>query len=71
MFCTDGYRLNGQLITTFIELESVLDESVSQTVTIDVERGGAAKQLQLTPQDLHSITPDYFVEVGGGVFVCC
>ncbi|KAK3805581.1 MAG: trypsin-like cysteine/serine peptidase domain-containing protein [Benniella sp.] len=60
---------NGQPIANFIQLFTVIDDSVGQTMTLTVVRGSSSKLLTYTllVQDMHSITPDRFVEVGGGV----
>ncbi|KAF9382125.1 hypothetical protein CPC16_009509 [Podila verticillata] len=62
-------RCNEHPIANFIQLFSVLDDSVNQNVTLTVVRGSNSQLLTFTfvVQDLHSITPDRFVEVGGGV----
>ncbi|KAG0261686.1 hypothetical protein BG011_000782 [Mortierella polycephala] len=62
-------QCNGEPIVNFIQLFSVLDDSVGQNVTLTVVRGSNSQLLTFTfvVQDLHSITPDRFVEVGGGV----
>ena len=62
-------QCNDQPIANFIQLFSVLDDSVNQNVTLTVVRGSNSLLLTFTfvVQDLHSITPDRFVEVGGGV----
>ena len=59
-------RVNGELITEFVPLEAVLDSHVGQEIEIELERGG--KQLIHTVQvdDLHSITPDEYLEFGDG-----
>ncbi|NCF74022.1 MAG: PDZ domain-containing protein [Gammaproteobacteria bacterium] len=59
-------RVNGELITEFVPLEAVLDTHVGQEVEIEIERGG--RQLIHTIQviDLHSITPDEYLEFGDG-----
>ncbi|GJJ76780.1 pro-apoptotic serine protease NMA111 [Entomortierella parvispora] len=62
-------QCNNEPIANFIQLFSVLDDSVNQTVSLTVVRGSNSQLLtfNFTVQDLHSITPDRFVEVGGGV----
>ncbi len=59
--------LNGSLITDFISLESVLDDSVGKTITLGVERGGKALDIELVVSDLHGITPSEYLEVGGSL----
>ncbi|KAF9563157.1 serine protease [Mortierella alpina] len=62
-------QCNGQPIANFIQLFTVIDDAVGQPMTLTVVRGSNSKLLtfKFIVQDLHSITPDRFVEVGGGV----
>ncbi|KAK7321506.1 hypothetical protein VNO77_32228 [Canavalia gladiata] len=60
-------RVNGEVITQFLKLETLLDNSVKKNIELEIERGGTSKKLVLLVQDLHSITPDYFFEVSGAV----
>ncbi|KAI8597726.1 trypsin-like cysteine/serine peptidase domain-containing protein, partial [Dissophora ornata] len=62
-------RCNGEPIANFIQMFVVIDDSVEQNLTLTVVRGSNSQLLTFTfkVQDLHSITPDRFVEVGGGV----
>ncbi|GAB4832400.1 Protease Do-like 7 [Ancistrocladus abbreviatus] len=60
-------RVNGEVMTQFLKLESLLDDSVNQKVQLQIERGGTSMTVDLVVQDLHSITPDYFLEVSGAV----
>ncbi|CAJ2640797.1 protease Do-like 7 isoform X2 [Trifolium pratense] len=60
-------RVNGEVITQFLKLETILDDSVNSSIELQIERGGASKSLTLSVQDLHSITPNYFLEVSGAV----
>ena len=60
-------HVNGQLITTFLPLEEILDNSVGGKVDIVVERGGEKVQQTLPVGDLHAITPSEFFEFGDAV----
>ncbi|XP_015880222.2 protease Do-like 7 isoform X1 [Ziziphus jujuba] len=60
-------RMNGEVITQFLKMETLLDDSVNQKIELQIERGGASLTVNLMVQDLHSITPDYFLEVSGAV----
>ncbi|KAK6913564.1 PDZ-like domain [Dillenia turbinata] len=60
-------RANGEVITQFLKLETILDDSVHQKIEFQIERGGASLTVNLVVQDLHSITPDYFLEISGAV----
>lgn len=62
-------HMNGKLLTNFIGVESLLDSSIGNEITIDLERGGKPISCKLIVQDLDRITPDKFLEVGGGILV--
>ncbi len=64
--------VNGVPTAHFLPLEAALDAAAAGgpgagRVTLDLERGGAHRSLALAVQDLHAVTPDSFLEVGGGV----
>ena len=61
-------KVNGELLTQFIKLDSILDLSVGKKVKILIQRGGKDIEVELEVGDLHTITPDRFVTVGGGSF---
>ncbi|KAM0032402.1 putative PDZ domain, peptidase S1C, peptidase S1, PA clan, PDZ superfamily [Helianthus debilis subsp. tardiflorus] len=60
-------RMNGEVITQFLKMEILLDDSVGQNVELEFERGGKSLTVQLVVEDLHFITPNYFLEVSGAV----
>ncbi|XP_071737135.1 protease Do-like 7 [Rutidosis leptorrhynchoides] len=60
-------RMNGQVITQFLKMETTLDDSVGDNVELEFERRGTPFSVHLLVQDLHSITPNYFLEVSGAV----
>ena len=60
-------RVEGRLVTDFLPLESELDRRVGGTITLDLERGGDPQSVQVPVADLHAVTPDRYLEVGGGV----
>ncbi|GAY43780.1 hypothetical protein CUMW_077170 [Citrus unshiu] len=60
-------RVNGEVITQFLKLETLLDDGVDKNIELLIERGGISMTVNLVVQDLHSITPDYFLEVSGAV----
>ncbi|XP_058185353.1 protease Do-like 7 isoform X2 [Rhododendron vialii] len=60
-------RVNGKVITQFLEMETLLDDSVDHKIELQIERGGTPFTVDLSVQDLHSITPDSFLEVSGAV----
>ncbi|KAI3462600.1 hypothetical protein Pfo_019263 [Paulownia fortunei] len=60
-------RLNGEVTTQFLKMENLLDDSVNHKLELQIERGGKPLTVDLMVQDLHSVTPDYFLEVSGAV----
>ncbi|KAK8669564.1 hypothetical protein V6N13_106990 [Hibiscus sabdariffa] len=60
-------RVNGEVITQFLKLETLLDDSVEQNIELEIERGSTPLSIRLMVQDLHSITPAHFLEVSGAV----
>lgn len=60
-------RVNGEIVTQFLRLETLLDDNVGCTMIFEIERGGQTMESELRVQDLHSITPNFFLEVSGGV----
>lgn len=60
-------RVEGQFIPRFVPLEAVLDASVGQTVTLELERGGRPLTVRARVHDLHAITPSTYLEVGGAI----
>ncbi|KAF7136588.1 hypothetical protein RHSIM_Rhsim08G0086100 [Rhododendron simsii] len=60
-------RVNGNVNTQFLKLETLLDDSVGRKIELQIERGGTPLTVDLMVQDLHSITPDHFLEVSGAV----
>ncbi len=60
-------RVNGELVTEFIPLAAVLDDSVGHTIKIELERGGNPVVQEITVSDLHRITPSAYIEVGDAI----
>ncbi len=54
-------------VTEFLALAEALDEAVGRRVSVEVERGGARLVRELPVLDLHSITPDEYLEFGDAV----
>ncbi|KAJ3317194.1 hypothetical protein HDV06_001942 [Boothiomyces sp. JEL0866] len=57
--------INDTIVTKFVPLEAFLDENVGKSLKFKVERGGEEITFDLIVQDLHSITPDRYLEIGG------
>jgi S1-C subfamily serine protease len=60
-------RINGKLITEFVPLEAILDSHVNQEIDVELERGGRQIVATVLVDDLHSITPDEYLEFGDGI----
>ena len=48
-------KINGRFITKFVPLEDLLDNSIGDDITVEVERGGLALEFSISVQDLHSM----------------
>ncbi len=60
-------QVDGEWLTEFVPLSAVLDDSVGGEITLTVQRGDDRHEMTLPVTDLHSITPDEYVEVGDAV----
>ncbi|KAM0551218.1 hypothetical protein ACHAPJ_008563 [Fusarium lateritium] len=61
-------KINGEVVTQFLRLNTIFDENIGQTVRILVQRDGEDVEQDILVQDLDEITPDRFVTVGGACF---
>ncbi|KAJ1938908.1 hypothetical protein FBU59_004296, partial [Linderina macrospora] len=59
--------INDEIVTKFADLDEILDSSVGEQIKVVVERDGHRIQHVIDVQDVHAITPDRFVEMGGAV----
>lgn len=59
--------VNKEITVNFHQLFEIIDNSVAQCITMSVARGSNILQLEVMVQDLHSITPNRYLEVGGGI----
>ena len=55
-------------ITEFVPLEARLDANVENEVSVAIERGGERLEFQIYVDDLHTITPNEYIEYGDGIF---
>ncbi|KAL3659518.1 hypothetical protein V7S43_015508 [Phytophthora oleae] len=60
-------KFAGQHGATFLTIEEYLDSHVGETVQVQFQRGNEQYTADLNIQDLHSITPDRYLEIGGGI----
>jgi S1-C subfamily serine protease len=61
-------KINGELVTQFKRLDSVLDMAVDGTISVNIQRGGEDMEIELDVGNLHDITPDRFVSLAGAKF---
>ncbi|MEO0971964.1 MAG: trypsin-like peptidase domain-containing protein [Pseudomonadota bacterium] len=55
------------LVNRFVPLEAHLDGAVGEQVSLLVQRGEEQRRVELTPADLHAVTPAALLEVGGAI----
>lgn len=60
--------INDEPISTFIKVDEILDENVGKDLKFVLQRSGKQIEHYITIGDLHSITPDRYVEVAGACF---
>lgn len=60
-------RIEGEVVTDFVTLESHIDYRVGANVTLDLERGGEHVREVVPVQDLDEISPSSFLQMGGGI----
>ena len=60
-------RIDGRLVTEFGGLEDALDDAVGKPLLVQVQRRGRVIERTLPVIDLHSITPDEYLEFGDAV----
>ncbi|CAB4391055.1 unnamed protein product [Rhizophagus irregularis] len=58
---------NKNMIANFTQLFSIIDDSVGEDIELTICRGKEQIDVKLKIQDLHSITPNRFVEIGGSI----
>ncbi|MDH3977218.1 MAG: trypsin-like peptidase domain-containing protein, partial [Gammaproteobacteria bacterium] len=59
--------INGELVTRFVPLESLLDGHVGDVLEIGIERNGQAMEVEVEVADLHAISPREFMQFGDAV----
>ncbi|CAI5758743.1 unnamed protein product [Candida verbasci] len=60
--------INGEYISTFIRVDEILDENVDKELQFVVQRGGEYIKQFIKIGNLHDITPNRFVTIGGASF---
>jgi S1-C subfamily serine protease len=54
-------------LTSFTPLEALLDDRIGRQIAIEVERAGETLSTSIPVKDLDSVTPDRYLETGGGI----
>jgi len=57
-----------EYVSRYEQFEIFLDEHVGKEIILTISRKGEVIKLPIMVADLHQITPDEFIEIGGGVF---
>lgn len=60
--------INGELITSFIQVDNVLDENVGKDVKFMIQRNSKNIECVIKISNLHDITPSKYVTVCGATF---
>lgn len=60
--------VNGTPIASFISVDEILDENVGKTLSFVIQRNGTEFTFDISVGDLHSITPNRFVDIAGASF---
>jgi S1-C subfamily serine protease len=60
-------RVDGKLVSAFVPLAAILDSRVGEVIEIELERGGKQIVSAVRVDDLHSITPDEYLEFGDAI----
>jgi len=60
-------RVNDVLVTEFVPFANIIDDMVGETVTVELERGGRTIHEQLQVTDLHTVSPDQFLQFGDAI----
>lgn len=56
-----------QLITDFIGLENLLDQSIGESLTVEVIRLGQSQSLEVIVEDLNALAPSQLFELGDSI----
>ena len=57
-------RIQDETFPDFVRMESVLDDSVGQTITLLVQRQGATREIAIEVSNLHEVTPAEYITFG-------
>ena len=60
-------KVDGKVVSTFVPLDEVMDNSVGKSLSLDVLRGGKPMSVSLKVQDLDDLSPTSYLEFGGAI----
>jgi len=60
-------RIENNLIMDFVALESLLDDSIAQTLNVEIIRQGVKSTIEIEVADLHALAPGQLLELGDSV----
>ncbi|MBV8342823.1 MAG: trypsin-like peptidase domain-containing protein [Gammaproteobacteria bacterium] len=60
-------RINGKLVTEFTALADAMDDAVGSKITVQVQRRGRVLDYPVRVDNLYSVSPDEYLEIGGAV----
>lgn len=60
-------KVDGNYVTDFVPVEAVLDSRVGGTASLILERNGELLHREVPIQNLHTITPDEYIQFGDAV----
>lgn len=60
-------RVNSEKITSYLALETRLDDAIGETLQVELIRQGELVSESVEVADLHALTPDRFIELGDSV----
>ena len=59
--------IDGRPVADFAALGAALDDAVGRERVLEIERRGEPRTVPVTVGDLHAVTPDRYLEMGGGI----
>ena len=60
-------RIGGSIVTDFIALEALLDDSIGKTLKVEIIRQGLISTVEIAVADLHLLAPMQLLELGDSV----
>jgi S1-C subfamily serine protease len=61
-------KVNGEMLTQFVRLDSILDEAVGKTISMTIQRNSENTDVEFDVGNLHDITPNRSMSAAGALF---